>query len=76
MDVHSTLATELTPDDVELGKAMDQYMRDNDRPFPAWHEVLAVLVSLGYRKVAEPVDPPRYKKFLGRAHGVPYPERE
>jgi len=34
--------------------AMDQYKRDNRRPFPTWSEVLEVLYSLGYRKVAEP----------------------
>jgi hypothetical protein len=43
-------------DDDEIGfmKAMDQYKRDNRRPFPTWSEVLEVLRSLGYRKVAEP----------------------
>jgi len=33
-------------------KAMDQYKRDNRRPFPTWSEVLEVLRALGYRKVA------------------------
>jgi hypothetical protein len=33
---------------------MDQYKRANRRPFPTWSEVLEVLHSLGYRKVAEP----------------------
>lgn len=42
--------------DEEIGfmKAMDQYKRDNRRPFPTWSEVLEVLRALGYRKVAEP----------------------
>ena len=31
-------------------KAMDQYKRDNRRPFPTWSEVLEVLRSLGHRK--------------------------
>jgi hypothetical protein len=35
-------------------KAMDQYKRDNRRPFPTWSEVLEVLFALGYRKVAQP----------------------
>jgi hypothetical protein len=39
-------------------KAMDQYKRANRRPFPTWSEVLEVLHSLGYRKVAEPGEPP------------------
>lgn len=40
-----------TPDEVEFMLAMDRYKRVNRRPFPTWHEVLGVLVSLGYRKV-------------------------
>lgn len=40
-----------TPDEIEFMKAMDQYKRDNRRPFPTWHEVLLVIISLGYRKV-------------------------
>jgi hypothetical protein len=42
-----------TPDELEFLKAMDRYKRDNRRPWPTWSEVLAVLRSLGYRKVAE-----------------------
>ena len=34
-------------------KAMDQYKRDNRRPFPTWSEVLEVLAALGYRRVAD-----------------------
>jgi len=42
--------------DEEIGfmRAMDQYKRENRRPFPTWSEVLEVLRALGYRKVAEP----------------------
>ena len=42
-------------DDEEIAfmKAMDQYKRDNRRPFPTWSEVLEVLRALGYRQVAE-----------------------
>ena len=36
--------------------AMERYMREARRPFPAWHEVLRVLKDLGYRKVEEPPD--------------------
>ena len=43
-------------------KAMDRYKRENRRPFPTWSEVLEVLRSLGYRKVAEPTDLPGVKK--------------
>jgi hypothetical protein len=47
-------------DEVEFMKAMDQYKRDNRRPFPTWSEVLEVLHALGYRKVAEPTPLPGY----------------
>jgi hypothetical protein len=41
-------------------KAMDQYKRDNRRPFPTWSEVLEVLRALGYRRVAEPTALPGF----------------
>jgi hypothetical protein len=46
----SALTLDFTPDEIEFMKAMDKYKRDYRRPFPTWHEVLAVLLSLGYHK--------------------------
>ena len=43
-------------------KAMERYKRENRRPFPTWAEVLEVLRSLGYRKVAEETDLPGVKR--------------
>lgn len=34
--------------------AIDEYKRQNQRPFPTWTEVLEIIKALGYRKVAEP----------------------
>ena len=48
-----TFEKEYNGDEVAFMNAMDQYKRSNRRPFPTWSEVLEVLVSLGYRKVAE-----------------------
>lgn len=42
--------------EVEFMAAMDNYKRRSGRQFPTWSEVLEVLHSLGYRKVAEPVE--------------------
>ena len=42
--------------EVEFMRAMDDYKRKSGRPFPTWSEVLEVLMSLGYRKVAEPAE--------------------
>jgi hypothetical protein len=39
-----------TDEELEFLRAMDEYKRQYRRPFPAWHEVLAVLKSLGYSK--------------------------
>ena len=50
----TTCERDYSIDEIEFMKAMDQYKRDNRRPFPTWSEVLEVLHSLGYRKVAEP----------------------
>ncbi|MBL8818874.1 MAG: hypothetical protein JNL58_22790 [Planctomyces sp.] len=40
--------------EIEFMRAMDDYKRKSGRPFPTWSEVLEVVLSLGYRKVAEP----------------------
>jgi len=50
----TTCEREYTEDEIGFMKAMDQYKRDNRRPFPTWSEVLEVLCALGYRRVAEP----------------------
>ena len=54
----TTCERDYTNDEIEFMKAMDQYKRDNRRPFPTWSEVLEVLRALGYRKVAEPSQMP------------------
>jgi hypothetical protein len=50
----TTCERDYTEEEITFMKAMDQYKRDNRRPFPTWSEVLEVLHALGYRKVAEP----------------------
>ena len=40
-------------DDLEFLQAIDRYKRSNQRPHPTWSEVLNILLSLGYRKVAD-----------------------
>lgn len=50
----TTCERDYTEEEILFMKAMDQYKRDNRRPFPTWSEVLEVLRALGYRKVAEP----------------------
>jgi hypothetical protein len=54
----TTCERDYSDDEIIFMKAMDQYKRANRRPFPTWSEVLEVLYSLGYRKVAEPTDLP------------------
>ena len=49
----TTCERDYSDEEIDFMKAMDQYMRDNRRRFPTWSEVLEVLRSLGYRKVAE-----------------------
>jgi len=48
-----------TEDDLAFMKAMHRYKIVNRRPFPTWSEVLEVLKSLGYRKVALPEPLPK-----------------
>lgn len=59
-----------TQDEVEFMMAMDRYKADNHRPFPTCSEVLAVLVSLGYRKSAEKTEPPVWLKGSSRHRGL------
>ena len=56
----TTCERDYTDDEIVFMKAMDQYKRDNRRPFPTWSEVLEVLRALGYRKVAEATALPGY----------------
>ena len=56
----TTCERDYNEDEISFMKAMDQYKRDNRRPFPTWSEVLEVLRALGYRKVAEPEPLPGY----------------
>jgi len=44
----------MTDEQFEFIKAIDEYKRNNDRPFPTWTEVLEVIKAIGYRKVAKP----------------------
>jgi hypothetical protein len=54
----TTCERDYNDEEIAFMKAMDQYKRDNRRPFPTWSEVLEVLRALGYRKVAEPTPLP------------------
>ena len=60
----TTCERDYNDDETEFMKAMDRYKRENRRPFPTWSEVLEVMRSLGYRRVAEPTALP------GKASGV------
>ena len=52
----TTCERDYSGNEVEFMRAMDEYKRRSGRPFPTWSEVLEVLTSLGYRKVAESTD--------------------
>jgi hypothetical protein len=58
----TTCERDYNDDETEFMKAMDRYKRENRRPFPTWSEVLEVLRSLGYRRVAEPTPLPIGKR--------------
>src|SRR5688572_16599893 len=54
----TTCEKDYSDEEITFMKAMDQYKRANRRPFPTWSEVLEVLRSLGYAKVADATDLP------------------
>jgi phosphoglycolate phosphatase-like HAD superfamily hydrolase len=58
----TTCERDYSEDETEFMKTMDRYKRENARPFPTWTEVLEVLHSLGYSRVAEPTALPGGKR--------------
>src|SRR5712692_5502067 len=62
----TTCERDYNDEEIIFMKAMDQYKRDNRRPFPTWSEVLEVVRALGYRKVAEPTALPGLSPSAGR----------
>jgi hypothetical protein len=67
----TTCERDYTDEETDFMKAMDRYKRDNRRPFPTWSEVLEVMRSLGYRRVAEPTDLPGKKSGSSANIDVP-----
>jgi hypothetical protein len=63
----TTCERDYNDEEIAFMRAMDQYKRDNRRPFPTWSEVLEVLRALGYRKVAEPTALPGLPPQSARA---------
>jgi hypothetical protein len=61
----TTCERDYNDEETEFMKAMDRYKRENRRPFPTWSEVLEVLYSLGYRRVAEVTALPGGKRDSG-----------
>lgn len=60
----TTCERDYSQDEIEFMKAMDQYKRENRRPFPTWSEVLEVLRAMGYRKVEAPSKMPGLSSSL------------
>jgi hypothetical protein len=58
----TTCERDYSDDEISFMRAMDEYKRKSGRMFPTWSEVLEVLHSIGYRKVAEPSALPTFKK--------------
>ena len=50
----TTCERDYSDGEIVFMRAMDEYKRKSGRPFPTWSEVLEVVMSLGYRKVADP----------------------
>lgn len=45
---------QMTDEQFAFVMAVDQYKKQNNKPFPSWTEILEIVKALGYRKVAEP----------------------
>lgn len=44
----------MTDEQFEFLMAVEQYKKENRKPFPTWTEILEVMKAIGYRKVADP----------------------
>lgn len=55
----------MNEEQLDFLKAVDEYKRVNDRPFPTLTEILDIVLYLGYRRVA-PVG--EFKLVKGRQH--------
>ena len=53
---------QMSDEQFEFIMAIDDYKRQNSRPFPTWTEVLEIIKALGYRKVVEPQSLAEFKK--------------
>lgn len=53
---------DISGDRLAFMMALDRYKRRESRPHPTWAEVLAVAESLGYRRVAEATELPRFRR--------------
>jgi hypothetical protein len=62
---------QMTDEQFEFIMAIDQYKRQNNKPFPSWTEILEVIKALGYRKVAEPQPLQPFKKEPSPAQLLP-----
>ncbi len=51
----------------EFARAMEDYKRRHNRPFPTWSEVLEVLRGLGYARPGAPDSPARHRVGINRA---------
>jgi hypothetical protein len=60
----TTCERDYTDEETAFMKAMERYKRENRCPFPTWNDVLEVMRSLGYRKVAEQTDLPGVKREI------------
>lgn len=59
----------MNEEQLDFLKAMDEYKRVNNRPFPTWTEVLDIVLYLGYRRVA-PIG--EFKLTKGRQTPLPH----
>ena len=53
---------QMSDEQFEFLMAIDEYKKQNTRPFPTWTEVLEVIKALGYRKVTDPQPLQQFKK--------------
>ena len=66
---------QMSDEQFEFLMVIDEYKRENTKPFPTWTEVLEVIKAMGYRKVAEPQPLEQFKREPKRAPALREPNK-
>jgi len=66
------VGADYTDEELEFLKAIDKYRTENNRPFPTFSEILAVLKTLGYNKTIPPNNSSNHQAGINHVDALPH----